>query len=954
MVSSPKSICIFKNHNLSSRPVRIALILLFILFGRLYGQDLPPIRNFTPADYGAENQNWAISQGRDKLIYISNNKGLLVFNGSSWSLNPSPNKTIMRSVKAIGDRIYGGFYMDFGYWERDAFGELGYTSLTRRLGIDMVPDEEFWTILEIEGYIVFQSQDRIYVYNPVDDNVALIEAQTSIPKIFEVDGVLYFQRLDHGLFKLENGSEVLVSNHPKLLGEEVIGLFGPPQDLLVLMSDSGFFRLRSEGLFPWDIPANPTFINSRAYSALQLKQGGYVIGTISNGVFHLDPEGNLIGHYDQLNGLGNNTVLALFEDRDGNIWLGLDNGVSYINPESPFTLFVDKKGVVGSVYAARSYNGFLYLGSNQGLFCKPLGKTGEFELVEGTKGQVWSLDEIDGTLFCAHHTGTFVIEGTRAVRIDAASGTWKVAQLSENPKRLIQGKYDGLSLLEKEGRLWKVRNKIDGFNHSARFVEVFNEILFVNHEYKGVFKVITDPGYNKAIEVTVDTTLIGYDSGILKFENELLYTYAGGIFRYDPKADRFVKDTTLREIYEKEENLSGRVHLEESGESLWLFGDSNIYSVSSGNLLGNPKIQVIPLAEKERNGIVGYESLGELPAAGNYLIGTRSGYMVMDLNHYTPREFNITLAGVRCVGRELESGSDSRAEIAKNGNFSHKENNFDFSFFSAEYFPFRQPMFQYRLEGFYPKWSPWSESPLASFRNLPPGNYTFQVRSRIGDQLSSNTAEYSFVIVRPWYQTRLMWVIYALMLGLAGWLIHIQYRSYYRNKQKRLLERNQRELDLARERNEKEIVKIKNEQLRKDFKEKSNELAASTMSIIKKNEILNRIRKQITDRFEDTESIQSIIQVIDESLNQEDDWELFKEAFTHSDREFLNTLKIAHPELSPNDIRLCAYLRLNLTSKEIAPLFNISPRSVEIKRYRLRKKMGLERDKNLVNYLLTL
>jgi len=934
--------------------VRITVVLLFILFGRLYGQDLPPIRNFTPADYAAENQNWAITQGRDKLIYISNNRGLLVFNGSSWSLNPSPNKTIMRSVKAIGDRIYGGFYMEFGYWERDSYGGLGYTSLTRRLGIDMVPDEEFWTILEIEGYIVFQSLDRIYIYNPVDENVAVIEARTSIPKIFEVDGVLYFQRMERGLFRFENGSEVLVSSHQKLLEEEVINLFESQEGLVLLTSDSGFYRLGSEGLLPWDIPANPTLLTSRAYSALQLKQGGYLVGTISRGVFHLDPEGNLIRHYDQLNGLGNNTVLALFEDRDGNIWLGLDNGVSYINPESPFTLFIDKKGVVGSVYAARSHNGFLYLGSNQGLFCKPLGKTVEFELVEGTKGQVWSLDEIDGTLFCAHHTGTFVVEGTRALRIDATSGTWKVAQLSESPKRLIQGKYDGLSILEQEGRLWKVRNKIDGFEHSARFVEVFGQTLFVNHEYKGIFKVITDPGYNRTIEVTVDTTLIGYDSGILKFDNELLYTSSEGIFQYDPGSDRFVKDTTLQEIYEKEENLSGRMHMDESGERLWLFGDSNIYSVSSGNLLGNPKIQVIPLAEKERNGIVGYESLAELPEAGNYLIGTGSGYMVMDLNRYTPREFNITLARVRCVGRELQPGSDSLAEIANTGEFSHKENNLDFSFFSAEYFPFRQPMFQYRLDGFYPEWSPWSESPSASFRNLPPGNYTFQVRSRIGDQLSSNTAEYAFVIGRPWYQKKMMWVIYALMMGLAGWLIHTRYRNYYRKKQNRLLEQNQRELDLARARNEQEIVKLKNDQLRKDFKEKSNELAASTMSLIKKNEILNRIRKQIQDRFKETESAQSIIQVIDESLNQEDDWELFKAAFTHSDREFLNTLKIAHPELSPNDIRLCAYLRLNLTSKEIAPLFNISPRSVEIKRYRLRKKLGLERDKNLVNYLLTL
>ena len=935
-------------------PVRITIVLLFIFFGRLYGQDLPPIRNFTPADYGAENQNWAISQGRDKLIYISNNRGLLVFNGSSWSLYPSPNKTIMRSVKAIGERIYSGFYMDFGYWERDSYGDLRYTSLTQRLSVDMVPDEEFWTILEIEGLIVFQSLDRIYAYNPLDESVAAIDAQTSIPKIFEVDGVLYFQRIGRGLFKVENGSEVLVSNQAKLLEEEVISLFGEQNGLLVLTSDSGFFRLGPEGLLAWDIPTNPLLLASRTYSALQLKQGGFVIGTISKGVFHLDPEGNLVRQYDQLNGLGNNTVLALLEDRDDNIWLGLDNGVSYFNPESPFTVFVDKKGVVGSVYAARSHKGFLYLGSNQGLFCKPVGESGEFVLIAGTKGQVWSLDEIDGTLFCGHHTGTFVIEGTRALRIDEASGTWKVGRLSENPKRLIQGKYDGLNILEQEGQSWKVRNKIDGFEHSARFVEVLDQTVFVNHEYKGIFKVTTDPGYERAITVTVDTTLIGYDSGILKFGGELLYTYSEGIFRYDPKADRFVKDTTLKGIYEKEQALSGRMHLDESGKSLWLFGESSIYSVSSGNLLGNPKIQVIPLAEKERNSIVGYESLEVLPEAGNYLIGTRSGYMVMDLNRYAPREFNITLASVRCVGRELQPGSDSPVEIAKSGEFSHKENNLDFAFFSAEYFPFRGPKFQYRLEGFYPEWSPWSENPSASFRNLPPGNYTFQVRARIGDQLSSNTADYSFEIARPWYRTRLMWAISALLLALVGWLIHTQYRNYYRKKQNRLLERNQRELDLARARNDKEIVKLKNEQLRKDFKEKSNELAASTMSIIKKNEILNRVRKQVQDRFQENESIEPIIQIIDESLSQDDDWELFKEAFNNSDREFLNKLKTAHPELSPNDIRLCAYLRLNLTSKEIAPLFNISPRSVEIKRYRLRKKMGLERDKNLVNYLLTL
>ena len=79
---------------------------------------------------------------------------------------------------------------------------------------------------------------------------------------------------------------------------------------------------------------------------------------------------------------------------------------------------------------------------------------------------------------------------------------------------------------------------------------------------------------------------------------------------------------------------------------------------------------------------------------------------------------------------------------------------------------------------------------------------------------------------------------------------------------------------------------------------------------------------------------------------------MFQEAFNNADKKFLKKIKSKHAELTPNDLRLCAYLRLNLSSKEIAPLLNISPRSVEVKRYRLRKKMNLPHDTNLTNYII--
>ena len=98
----------------------------------------------------------------------------------------------------------------------------------------------------------------------------------------------------------------------------------------------------------------------------------------------------------------------------------------------------------------------------------------------------------------------------------------------------------------------------------------------------------------------------------------------------------------------------------------------------------------------------------------------------------------------------------------------------------------------------------------------------------------------------------------------------------------------------------------------------------------------------------------AISKLADKNLNNEDDWRFFEEAFNNADREFLKKIKRIHNKLTKNDLKLCAYLRLNLSSKDIAPLLNISLRSVEIKRYRLRKKMKLSHNEGLTEYVLSI
>ena len=125
------------------------------------------------------------------------------------------------------------------------------------------------------------------------------------------------------------------------------------------------------------------------------------------------------------------------------------------------------------------------------------------------------------------------------------------------------------------------------------------------------------------------------------------------------------------------------------------------------------------------------------------------------------------------------------------------------------------------------------------------------------------------------------------------------------------------------------------------------------MSMLKKNKFLSRLKFELK-KIESSPKIKTVINTIDRNLNNQDDWKFFEQAFNNADKDFLRKVKKTHPELTNNDLRLCAYLRLNLSSKEIAPLLNISLSSVEIKRYRLRKKMNLSRNQGLTDHILSL
>ena len=894
-----------------------------------------------------------MSQDKDHFMYFANNGGLLEYNGTAWTLYPSPNETIIRSVKVIGERIYTGCYMEFGYWTRNEDGSLSYTSLSEAIRDKILDDEQFWNIAQYDHWVIFQSLNQIFIYDTQKKTYNILKPDTGVNKIFRVGNRILYQTFGTGLYEIENGVSKVVNNTPQLTNNKIISIYPYNEGLLIQTQYNGLLELKNNTITHWDTEADSELKSSSIYSGQKLSDGSLALGTVSNGIFILSPQGKVRYHITQNKGLSNNTALSLFEDTDKNLWIGLDNGINCINLQSAVRSFVDDTGFLGTVYTSALYNNHLYIGTNQGLFYKTYNSEEEFRFIPGTKGQVWSLYQYDGSLFCGHDSGTFIINGSQASLLFNGSGTWKFEPHPKDKTKLIQGNYYGLSILEKVNGNWTFKNKITGFDYSSRYFALSgNNEIYVSHEYKGVFRIKTDNNYTRITDFEAyKTPAKGKNASLVSFNNTIYYASKEGLFVLNNKTKKFEKDEKLSKLFNHDEYISGKLTADKS-DRLWFFTKNYINYFSPGKLNTELKHNAIAIPSSLTNSMLGFENITQIKD-NIYLVGTTDGYYTLNINELNFKSNTITITGIT---NNVLNEKPSPVIIQNEGEFKYIENNLTFLYTVPEYNKYANTEFQYILEGMQNDWSEWNNKPVTTFKNLPAGTYTFKVRAKTGSSLSVNTASYTFVILKPWYATNIAVVIYIIFAFVAAFLINRAYKNYYQRQSEKLIEENNRLLEIKELEKEQELMKIKNEQLQQDFESKNRELAASTMNLIKKNELLSLIKDDLkkTGTGGADKNIKSVITTINKNINEDDTWDMFKEAFNNADKDFLKKVKSVHPSLTPNDLRLCAYLRLNLSSKEIAPLLNISVRSVEIKRYRLRKKMELPHELGLVEYILSL
>ena len=910
----------------------------------LHTQLLSPLQSFPIEEYAGGNQNWMITQGKNNEIYVANNEGLLTFDAERWKLYPT--NSIVRSVAYFDGVVFTGSYMDFGYWTQQTNGELIYHSLVAEHDIKMIEDEQFWNIFRIQDNLVFQSLNRIIFLNRTSNELKFITPEKPILKSFVVADRLYFQLEGDGIFQYASTGVSYVFGRSEFQDTEVIEIFPLSDGLRVLTSSKGFFSYRNNRLLPWSI-SNKNLQNELVYSGRLSRKGEYVIGTVTDGLYIVSENGRTSKHFNFEKGLLNNTILSIFEDRESNFWLGLDNGINCVLTNSPLQVYYDSKGQLGTVYASKRFQDKLYVASNKGLFFRSFDKPEEkFKSIPGLSGQNWNLEIVNDVLLVGHDRGTFIVNGQTAIRIGSYIGAWVHRNVNRNT--ILVGAYDGLHVLNRINGVWKYAYKISGFDISSRHMEIINEReILISHEYKGVYHLTLSEDRTVAEKVELLDIRRGRHASLAKLDKTIFYLSPDGIFRFDQQAEDFLPLAISSKMFANDSYLTGKMIIDQQNQ-IWTFFENNIVLLERNIFDSSFSVQKIPLHSNFRKTNLGFENIGDLNN-GSYIIGTINGFMALSLNQYVAPSSPLSFSQISAYDlaqKEVKLPFDEQVKLPS------AKNNIHFSFTVPYYSKLNSIQYQWFLENYHKDWVSLNDQSSVDFKNLDFGDYTFYVRAQSGQQQVGDVLSYSFAIDYPWYISIWAIIIYVLLLFLFSLLVNNLYTSYYKKKQLKYIEETKKELALKELTNTKILMEAKNEQLNQHIESKNRELAISTMSMIKKNTLLGSIKDELINVNELSE-VKNVIRNIDKNINDSDDWTYFEEAFNNADKDFLKKIKELHPKLTPNDLRLCAYLRLNLSTKEISSLLNISAKSVEIKRYRLRKRMNLEHKTNLVGYVLS-
>lgn len=809
----------------------LGVFYVFAIVQSLFAQT-PFIRNFTPQDYKMSGQNWSIIQDQRGVMYFANNQGVLEYDGIHWRSISTPTRARSLCIGKNGV-IYVGLETDFGYLLPDSKGKLVYTSLKDKIPIEHQEVKQVWSIFPLKNEIVFVAANKLYIHH--DDHIEVVVSDMGFKNEFVVNNQLYIQKKNGSLWIYQN--EVL---HRLNTGHELNN--ATIKEMLPYKDNEILLATFHQGLFIYN-PDTPLqirkpkgfetidnyLIKNDIYCGAMLYNDHIAIATNTDGIITFDKSGKIDAFYNHHNGLQSNSVYYLFTDSNQQLWVALENGISHIMNNLPFTYYSDKDGLDGSVYCAQRFEDRFYVGTSDYLYVQK--DDGNFKSIAGTSGQNYYLYQANGVLLSGNHSvGLHQVKNGSIVQptdYKNLGGSIAFLRLHAFPQYIIaQVLNSRLALLEYTNETWTFRHFIEGFHKNTRYmVDDDQGNLWIQAENK-LYKLRLNKSLDRVNSIQEFT---GEDfklanAFILPYrinEGEVIFSTDKGVYRYQAEGNYFEPHPDFSMF------TGGAFHMRQAqgSQEIWFeeYLDNGTNEKGVLQLVnGKYEIYKTPFYKFTDRSCTNAYSLNPI-SDSIVFFGTNMGLL-----EYHPKQkvdydipFNTLIREVYAKDSLLYGGTALETPAPSNNPITIAFHNSDmiFNYAATFYEESEKNRFSYRLLGSADtSWSSWTTDHKKEYSSLYEGEYVFEVRAQNIYRKTGRKAVFAFTILPPWQRTWLAYLLYAVFAVFIVWL-------FVRLNSLRLKKHNELLKQIVKERTE-NILKQKN-----DLEKQAHELAAKNSKL---------------------------------------------------------------------------------------------------------------------------
>lgn len=759
---------------------------------------IPFLRNFTPRDFGASPANMACVQDSKGLMYFANRDGVLEYDGVTWRLIPTANRTGVYSLAVDSKgRVFVGAQGELGYLAPDATGRLAFFSLKERIEPAFQQFSEVLGACATSQGVFFYTRKVLFLYS--QERFTCWKADTTFHRCFSARDRFFIRQADLGLMEMKAGTLSLVADGARFAQSRVDVLlpFGENQ-LLIGSRDLGLFLHDGSNTVPFPSEVDGFLKKNLLYHGVVLPDGTFSMGTFHGGSVFLDRAGRWRMTINRASGLPDETVDTQFVDSQGGLWLGLDNGITRVEWPSPVSGHGEMTGLKGKTYTVLRHQGSLYVGTNSGLFQLNSGWGGKdhsagggpgFLPVEGLKGQNWRLLSCGERLLVGNYQGVYEVRDGHARLIrPSATSSFSLLQSRQDPRRVFIGLSEGLASIRLDGGNWTDEGKVPGLNEGGyTLAESDDGRLWLSTRVKGLARVTFKDGDRKAPVVESFTTAQGLPGNnninVHLIGREVVFSTPVGIYRFDEGSGRFLPHPGFQALFPSgprrlqgiREDARGRVWMDAEQEAT----KEHEVGCAIPDGKGGWRWQGLPrLTEANINAIWSDED-------GVTWFGGADG-----LYRYDPG-LNNSEASASPTHIRLVKQKDGTPifwgwrGVAPDPQLPYSANALRFEFATTGFDLPSRNRYQVFLEGSDDTWSPWTPETVKEYTNLPHGSYRFRVRSRTAIGVVGPESDFRFRILPPWYRT---WWGTLLLLGAGSSALALGHRARTRLLVRRNLE----------------------------------------------------------------------------------------------------------------------------------------------------------------------